>query len=222
MNPFRNHTGTAALLDRSDVDTDQIIPKQFLTRVARTGYGPFTFFDWRYAEGTDCAIDDASGDYVFREKVVNPDFELNQGEYQGATVLITRNNFGCGSSREHAVWAIAQDGYQVVIAPRKGDLPGFADIFRSNSFKNGLMTVELSEPEVNRLFEVIRANPVTKITVDLPSQSVTFGAGEGDKYYFRINPGIKQRLLGGIDDIGKTLLLVDKISQHEEGLAKWV
>lgn len=222
MHPFTNHTGTCALLDRSDVDTDQIIPKQFLTRVARTGYGPFAFFDWRYAEGTDCAIDDASGDYVFRQKIFNPDFELNKPEYEGATILLTGNNFGCGSSREHAVWAIAQDGYHVVIAPSKGDLPGFADIFRSNSFKNGLMTIELSEQEVVRLFEVVRANPATQITVDLPGQWVTFGEGEGDKFYFRINPGIKQRLLGGIDDIGKTLLMDDQIRQHETGLRGWV
>jgi len=222
MQPFKSHTGTAALLDRSDVDTDQIIPKQFLTRVSRIGYGPFLFFDWRYAEGTDCAIDDAAGDYVFRQTVLNSDFELNKPEYAGATILVTRNNFGCGSSREHAVWAIKQAGYDAVIAPSKGELPAFADIFRNNSFKAGLMTVELSESDVDRIFEAVNADPAQTIEIDLMQQRVTLSGSQTETFYFRINQGIKQRLLGGIDDIGKTLLADEQIVLHEQSLSPWI
>lgn len=222
MTPFTSHTGRAALLDREDVDTDQIIPKQFLTRVQKSGYGPFAFFNWRYAEETICLIDPQEGDYRFQKTVLNPDFDLNRPEFKGASILIARNNFGCGSSREHAVWAIKQDGYQVVIAPSKGDLPAFADIFRNNSFKTGLLTIELAAEEVNQLFQRVNENPELEIEVDLPQQQVRIAGEQPVIFRFEINHGIKSRLLKGVDDIGKTLKKDDEISTHEERLPSWV
>lgn len=203
MEPFTKHTGIVATLDRSNVDTDQIIPKQFLKSIKRTGYGPNAFFDWRYTDAGD----------------PNTDFELNQTRFDGRSILVVRNNFGCGSSREHAVWALYQDGYRVVIAPWKevnGErVPGFADIFRSNAVKNGLLTVELSSEEVDRIFEMIAAHEGLKATTDLASQSITFHAPEPTVFSFHIDEGSKTRLIGGLDDISLTLQHEDDITRFE-------
>lgn len=222
MEPFVKHTGRAALLMRENIDTDQIIPKQFLARVSKTGYGPFLFMDWRYTGSTQCVIDEESGDFVLKNVEPSPDFELNNPDFSTATVLIAGNNFGCGSSREHAVWAIRQAGYQVVIAPRKGELPGFADIFRGNSFKNGLLTVELSEGEVDQLVQAVQADPSIQLEIDLPSQTVTAPGSTPLVFTFKIHQGVKERLLGGLDDIGKTLLLEEEIKAYEAALPGWV
>ena len=154
MKAFKKHTGIIATLNRSNVDTDAIIPKQFLKSITRTGYGPNAFFDWRYKP--DGSLDQ--------------DFELNHPRFEGRSILVTRNNFGCGSSREHAVWALSQDGYEVIIAPWK-EINGvrvnaFADIFRTNTIKNGVLAVELSEEEVDLIFEYLEANEGLQATAD--------------------------------------------------------
>ena len=199
MTPFTSHRGLVATLDRANVDTDQIIPKQFLKSIARTGFGPQLFYDWRY-------LPDGSP---------NPEFELNQPRFKGATILVARNNFGCGSSREHAVWAVQQDGYRAVIAPRQSRdgaaIPAFADIFRSNAGKNGLLTVELADDEVEEIFQLVGRFPGLDATVDLPHQRVTLHLPEEVSFGFQIDPGIKHRLVEGLDEIGLTL-------QHEDAI----
>ena len=203
MEPFTSHTGIVATLNRSNVDTDQIIPKQFLKSIKRTGYGPNAFFDWRYKDNGE----------------PEPDFELNQPRFDGRSILVVGNNFGCGSSREHAVWALFQDGYRVIISPWKqnkgGRVPGFADIFRSNSVKNGLLTVELPSEEVDRIFDLVSANEGLQATVDLTSQSITFLAPEPAVFHFDIDEGSKERLMGGLDDIALTLKYEEDISSFE-------
>jgi 3-isopropylmalate/(R)-2-methylmalate dehydratase small subunit len=193
MTPFTSHRGKLALLDRANVDTDQIIPKQFLKSIARTGFGPHLFHDWRYRP-------DGSP---------NPDFPLNQERFAGASILVARNNFGCGSSREHAVWAIQQGGYRAVIAPwqeRNGNrVPGFADIFRNNSLKNALLTVELSEPEVDEVVRMVERYPGLEATIDLDRQRVTLHLPEEIAFHFEIEPAVKTRLIHGLDDIALTL-----------------
>jgi 3-isopropylmalate/(R)-2-methylmalate dehydratase small subunit len=190
MEPFRRHVGHMAPLPRADVDTDQIIPKQFLKRIERTGFGEFLFSDWRrLADGTP-----------------DPDFPLNRPEYQGASVLVTGPNFGCGSSREHAPWALQQAGFAVVIAP------SFADIFRSNCAKTGLLTVTLPAADVDDLLEVAGVHPDTLVEVDLEAQTV---AAPGVAATFEIEPAVKMRLLGGLDDIGLTLQQADAIAAFE-------
>jgi 3-isopropylmalate/(R)-2-methylmalate dehydratase small subunit len=202
MEPFTTHTGIVAAMNRSNVDTDQIIPKQFLKSIKRTGYGPNAFFDWRYT-------DDGG---------LNVDFELHQPRFEGRSILVVRNNFGCGSSREHAVWALFQDGYRVVIAPWKefnGQRePGFADIFRSNAVKNGLLTVELSSEEVDQIFDLVTANEGLQATVDLISQSITFHTPEPKLFRFEIDESSRDRLIGALDDIALTL-------QHEEDITRF-
>ena len=202
MEPFTKHTGIVAALNRSNVDTDQIIPKQFLKSIKRTGYGPNAFFDWRYTDDGE----------------LNADFELHQPRFEGRSILVVRNNFGCGSSREHAVWALHQDGYRVVIAPWKEfnvqRVPGFADIFRSNAVKNGLLTVELSNEEVDRIFELIHANEGLQATVDLISQSITFHTPEPIHFRFEIDESSKERLINAMDDIALTL-------RHEEDITRF-
>lgn len=200
MKPFKSHRGKLVILDRANVDTDAIIPKQFLKSIARTGFGKHLFHDWRYLpDGKD-----------------NPDFVLNQPRFMGASILVARNNFGCGSSREHAVWAIAQDGFQAVIAPWRAQgesrIPAFADIFRNNSFKNALLTIELSEPEVEEIFQMVERNPGLEASVDLDHQRVTLHLSEEISFHFEIDPSIKERLLHGLDDIGLTL-------KHEAAIA---
>jgi 3-isopropylmalate/(R)-2-methylmalate dehydratase small subunit len=193
MEPFKTHRGLLAPLDRANVDTDQIIAKQFLKSIARTGFGPQLFYDWRYS--TDGKL--------------NPKFSLNLPRYRGASILVTRNNFGCGSSREHAVWAIVQYGFKAVIAPWRMNqgsrVPAFADIFRNNSFKNSLLTIELSEPEVDKIFEMVERLPGLETTVDVDEQRVVLHTNEEISFHFELDNAVKERLIHGLDDIGITL-----------------
>ena len=193
MTPFKNHRGIVATLDRANVDTDQIIPKQFLKSIARTGFGKHLFHDWRYRP-------DGKPD---------PEFALNAPRFKGASILVARNNFGCGSSREHAVWAIQQDGFRAVIAPwRQQDstrIPAFADIFRNNAAKNALLTVELSEPEVEEIVQMVDRYEGLEATVDLDRQRVTLHLPEELSFAFEIEPAVKARLIHGLDDIALTL-----------------
>jgi 3-isopropylmalate/(R)-2-methylmalate dehydratase small subunit len=191
MKPFVELDGLVALMDRVNVDTDQIIPKQFLKRIERTGFGECLFYDWRFRP-------DGS---------LNPDFELNQSRFNGASILVARANFGCGSSREHAPWALEDYGFRVVIAP------SFADIFYNNCFKNGMLPVALSEGEVEQIFNVVRENEGRRFHVDLRSQTITDGKGLSIR--FEIDPFRRECLLGGYDDIGLTLKHEDKISAYE-------
>ena len=203
MKAFKKHTGILATLDRSNVDTDAIIPKQFLKSISRTGYGPNAFFDWRYTP--DGSADDS--------------FELNHPRFEGRSILVARNNFGCGSSREHAVWALAQDGYEVIIAPWKeinGErVNAFADIFRTNATKNGVLVVELAEEEVNIIFEKIKANQGLQATVDLMEQRVELDDTDKTAFRFEIEPGDKEQLLSGLDDIDLTLKFESDITRFE-------
>lgn len=203
MEPFTSHSGILATLDRANVDTDQIIPKQFLKSIRRTGFGCGLFFDWRY-------LADASP---------NPAFSLNASSFQGASLLVTRNNFGCGSSREHAVWAVTQYGFRVVIAPwedRAGErIPGFADIFRSNAGKNGLLLIELSAGEVQRIFDLIAHHPGARADVDLPAQELRIQAGTLQVFHFEMEAALKEKFLRGLDDIALTLQHADAIAAFE-------
>lgn len=204
MKPFTKHTGIVATLNRANVDTDAIIPKQFLKSIKRTGYGPNAFFDWRYTP-------DGGPD---------KNFELNQPRFKGRSILLTRNNFGCGSSREHAVWALVQDGYRVIIAPWKEiggqHIAAFADIFRINAAKNGLLLVELSENEVNIIFDLVKAHTGIQATADLDKQQVEFQGAESTVYHFDIEPGAKEQLIKGLDDIDQTLLYESDITRFEK------
>jgi 3-isopropylmalate/(R)-2-methylmalate dehydratase small subunit len=184
------------------VDTDQIIPKQFLKSIERTGFGPALFFDWRY-------LKDGSPD---------PAFELNDPERAGATVLVAGNNFGCGSSREHAVWAVQQYGFKAVIAPWRGDdqkrIPGFADIFRNNSYGNGLLVIELASDEVQWIFDAAKGRKL-EITVDLAAQTVTVHGAEERVFPFDITSDVKEKLQSGLDAIGLTLSHEAEIAAFE-------
>ncbi|MCB4756158.1 MAG: 3-isopropylmalate dehydratase small subunit [Elusimicrobia bacterium] len=197
MEPFRKHKGLVALLDSQHVDTDQMIPKQFLKRVERTGFGPFLFYDWRYLKDG---------------KTPNPDFELNKPRYKGATILLTRDNFGCGSSREHAPWAIQEYGFRVLIAP------SFADIFFNNCFKNGILPIVLPSSVVEELFKEAKPQPGYQLTVDLEEQSIQSPAGK--TIPFEVNSFRKHCLLNGLDDIGLTLQHEDKIAAYEKKQGK--
>jgi 3-isopropylmalate/(R)-2-methylmalate dehydratase small subunit len=191
MQPFTTHTGLVAPLDRANVDTDQIIPKQFLKRIERTGFGQYLFFDWRFLDsGAD-----------------NPDFVLNQPPYQGATMLLARRNFGSGSSREHAPWALADYGFRAIIAP------SFADIFYNNCFKNGLLPVRLDEAVVDDLFHRVARHVGYRLTVDLATQTMT--DGHGLSVQFDVDAFRRHCLLDGLDDIGLTLEHQDKIAAYE-------
>ena len=201
MQPFRILTGLVAPLDRANVDTDAIIPKQFLKSVARSGFGPNLFDAWRYLDrgepGTEAG-----------KRVLNPDFELNQPRYQGAQILLTRRNFGCGSSREHAPWALADYGFRALIAP------SYADIFFNNCYKNGLLPIVLSEAEVDRLFHDAAAFPGFRLTIDLERQTVATVDG-ATIFAFEVEPFRKHCLLNGLDDIGLTLQHADEIRSFE-------
>ena len=204
MEPFSIHRGLVVPLDRANVDTDAIIPKQFLKSIKRTGFGPSLFFDWRYlADGSD-----------------DPSFTLNQPQYRGASILLARNNFGCGSSREHAVWAVAQYGFRVVIAPRKevggASIPAFADIFRNNCVKNGILTIELSDDEVEQLFQYVARFPGLEVTVNLPEQRVVLHLEKEVAFHFDIDPGVKNILEHGLDDIGMTLQYLADLDLFEK------
>jgi 3-isopropylmalate/(R)-2-methylmalate dehydratase small subunit len=200
MKPFTQHTGLVAPLDRANVDTDQIIPKQFLKSIRRTGFGPNLFDEWRYLDVGQPYQDNS-------KRPLNPDFVLNAERYQGASVLLARENFGCGSSREHAPWALEEYGFRSIIAP------SYADIFFNNSFKNGLLPIILSEAEVDELFKVVEANPGYQLKVDLQAQTVT--REDGKVHSFEIDAFRKHCLLNGLDDIGLTLVDGDAIATFE-------
>ena len=191
MDPFVHHTGLVATMDRANVDTDQIIPKQFLKRIERTGFGEFLFWDWRF---------DDDGN-------VNSDFELNRPEFANASVLVARNNFGSGSSREHAVWALADYGFKTVLAP------SFADIFFNNCFKNGVLPVVLDEEVISDIFARVEKNPGYQLTVDLEKQQVTDEHGLAAQ--FQVEPARRERMLQGLDDIAMTLQSEELISKYE-------
>jgi 3-isopropylmalate/(R)-2-methylmalate dehydratase small subunit len=191
MKPFVKETGIVATLDRVNVDTDQIIPKQFLKRIERTGFGEFLFFDWRFND----------------DGTPNEDFELNQERFRGATVLLARANFGCGSSREHAPWALDDFGFRALIAP------SFADIFYNNCFKNGMLPVRLSEEQIDELFRRARANENYTLTIDLEAQVVTDNLGA--TFPFAVDDFRKRCLVNGLDEIGLTLQHEDKITAYE-------
>lgn len=206
MNPFTVHQGLVAPLDRENVDTDAIIPKQFLKSIHRTGFGPNLFDEWRYLDHGEPGQDPAA-------RKPNPDFVLNQPRYQGASVLLARRNFGCGSSREHAPWALEQYGFRALIAP------SYADIFFNNCFKNGLLPIVLPESTVARLFDEVNAFPGYQLTVDLPNQKVI--EPDGKAIDFDVQAFRKYCLVNGFDDIGLTLRHADKIRAFEaERLAR--
>ncbi|SDX51576.1 3-isopropylmalate dehydratase, small subunit [Marininema mesophilum] len=197
MEPIRQHTGKVAPLDRANVDTDQIIPKQFLKRIERTGFGQFLFYNWRF------------------DKDGNPDptFELNQPQYQDASILVTGPNFGCGSSREHAPWALLDDGYRVIIAS------SYADIFYNNCFKNGILPVILPEETVNNLLSRMEAGYTHNLTVDLEQCVITDQAGF--KAGFEVDPYRRHCLLNGLDDIAITLQKEEQIEMYERDRPDW-
>ncbi len=199
MKPFTTHTGLVAPMDRENVDTDAIIPKQFLKSIRKTGFGPNLFDGWRYLD-----VGQPGQDLATRKP--NPDFVLNQARYQGASILLARKNFGCGSSREHAPWAIEQYGFRALIAP------GFADIFFNNCFKNGLLPIVLPDATVSKLFDAVFALPNYSLTIDLPKQRIL--TPEGEAIPFEVNAFRKDCLLGGLDDIGLTL-------KHAERIRAW-
>ena len=202
MEPFIAHEGIVMPLDRRDVDTDQIIPQRFLRKIARTGFGPDLFANLRY-QGDD--------------KTPNPDFVLNNPRYAGGSVLLARDNFGCGSSREHAPWALGQYGFRVLIAP------SFADIFANNCVNNGILTVTLDEDTVGQFFDEVTSTPGYRLRVDLPGQTVTTPRGEA--VHFDIDDFRKESLLGGLDPIGRTLRYDDDILSFEgarQAQAPWL
>jgi 3-isopropylmalate/(R)-2-methylmalate dehydratase small subunit len=197
MEKFETLTGIAAPLDRPNVDTDQIIPKQFLKRIERTGFGEFLFYDWKYE-------DDG--------KTLNPNFELNSPQYDGAAILIAGKNFGCGSSREHAPWALLDFGFRVIIAP------SYADIFFNNCFQNGILPIVLPEETVNDLLAKAKA-PSYKLTIDLVNQTITDASGLS--LPFNVDPFRRNSLLKGLDDIGLSLQYADEIAKYEAGRPSW-
>lgn len=201
MEKFTVLKGIVAPLDRSNVDTDAIIPKQFLKSIYRTGYGPNLFDEWRYLDKGEPGMDPAS-------RKINPDFVLNQPRFQGSTILLARKNFGCGSSREHAAWALTQYGFRVVIAP------SFADIFYNNAFKNGLLPISLPEFVVDYLFDEIKAHNGYELSVDLVNRVVI--EPNGKRYEFEVPEFRRYCLLNGLDDIGITLQHAEEIKAFEQ------
>jgi 3-isopropylmalate/(R)-2-methylmalate dehydratase small subunit len=199
MTGFTSHSGIAAPLNQANVDTDQIIPKQFLTGVTRAGYGKHLFHDWRYLD--------------MHESEPNPEFTLNKPEHKGASILLARENFGCGSSREHAPWSLEDFGFQVIIAT------SFADIFYANCINNQMLPIALASDQMDKLFTQVETKPSTKITIDLPSQTIQFGE---QQLSFDIAPHHKMNLIKGLDAIGLTLELDPKISEYESRLAPWL
>lgn len=199
MQPFTCHTGLAVMIDSANIDTDQIIPKQFLSKVTRDGFGVHLFHDWRY-------LDDA-GD------VPNPDFTLNKPRYRGASILLAQENFGCGSSREHAPWALADFGLRAIIAP------SFADIFYGNSINNGLLPVKLSANEVRQLMDEVASEEGAQITVDLTTCKVT--SPSGAEFSFTLAESARHKLLNGLDAIGLTLSHGMQISEYESQIPSW-
>lgn len=206
MDKFTTHQGLVAPLDRENVDTDLIIPKQFLKSIARTGFGPNLFDELRYLDHGEPGMDNS-------KRPLNPDFVLNQPRYQGASILVSRKNFGCGSSREHAPWALAQFGFRAVIAP------SYADIFYNNSFKTGFLPIVLTELEVARIMDEVKSFSGYKLAIDLERQVVV--APDGREMHFDIDAHRKYCLLNGLDEIGLTLRHADEIRAFEaERLAR--
>jgi 3-isopropylmalate/(R)-2-methylmalate dehydratase small subunit len=201
MKPFVTLTGILAPLDRANVDTDAIIPKQFLKSIKKTGFGPHLFDEWRYLDHGEPGMD-------LTQRVKNPDFVLNQDRYENATILIARENFGCGSSREHAPWAIEDYGFRVILAT------SFADIFFSNCFKNGLLPIVLSGETIDRLFESTYTNNGYALTIDLENQSITLPSNE--KISFQVDTFRKHCLMNGLDDIGLTMQHSETIKAFEK------
>ncbi|ANF37542.1 3-isopropylmalate dehydratase small subunit [Bacillus velezensis] len=197
MEPLKTHTGKAAVLNRINVDTDQIIPKQFLKRIERTGYGRFAFFDWRYLENGE----------------PDPEFELNRKVYEGTSILIAGENFGCGSSREHAPWALDDYGFKIIIAP------SFADIFHQNCFKNGMLPIRMPYDQWKKLAGQYE-NQSLNMTVDLENQLIH--DSEGKEISFEVDPHWKEMLINGYDEISLTLLLEDDIQQFESKRSSWL
>ncbi len=198
MNAFRQHTGLVAPLDRANVDTDQIIPKQFLKRIERTGFGEFLFYDWRYSP----------------DGQPNPDFVLNQPRYQGASILVADKNFGCGSSREHAPWALGEFGFRVILAP------SFADIFANNCFKNGMLPITLEVTQVTAIMQRAKQQEGYQLTVDLERQTIE--DSDGLSILFVVSEFQRYCLLEGLDDIGLTLRHEDAIKAYEENHLSFV
>lgn len=204
MKPFEPFAGVVAPLDRSNVDTDAIIPKQFLKRVSRTGFGPNLFDQWRY-------LDQGEPDQDCSGRPANPEFVLNQPRYKNAEILLARDNFGCGSSREHAVWALADFGFRAVVAP------SFADIFHGNCFRNGLLAITLPKEQVDVLFHEVAATEGYRLSVDLARQEIRNPGGAVLK--FEMDALHKRRLMGGLDEIALTLEEADRIRAHEARLS---
>jgi 3-isopropylmalate/(R)-2-methylmalate dehydratase small subunit len=200
MQKFTVHKGLVAPMDRENVDTDAIIPKQFLKSIRKTGFGPNLFDEWRYLDHGEPGQDPAT-------RKPNPDFVLNQPRYQGASILLARKNFGCGSSREHAPWALDQYGFRAIIAP------SYADIFFNNCFKNGLLPIVLPQSQVSQLFDEVYAFPGYQLTIDLERQMVV--RPQGEEFAFEVQPFRKFCLANGLDDIGLTLRQADKIKAFE-------
>lgn len=200
MQPFTKLDGLAAPLDRANVDTDAIIPKQFLKSIKRSGFGPNAFDEWRYLDHGEPGMDNS-------KRKLNPDFVLNQARYAGAAVLLARENFGCGSSREHAPWALLDFGFRAIIAP------SFADIFFNNCFKNGILPIVLAADVVDELFNAVETKPGYKLFIDLQAQTVN--TPEGKSFGFEVDAFRKHCLLNGLDDIGLTLQQIDKIKEFE-------
>lgn len=201
MQAFTELNGVVAPLDRSNVDTDAIIPKQFLKSVKRSGFGPNLFDEWRY-------LDHGEPDQDCSGRPLNPDFILNQPRYQGASILLARDNFGCGSSREHAPWALEDYGFRVIIAP------SYADIFFNNCFKNGILPIKLSTSQVDELFQQVESTEGFHLTVDLNAQTIK--TSDGETISFEIDASRKHRLLNGLDDIDLAMLKADKIRAYEK------
>lgn len=201
MKPFTTFTGIVAPLDRPNVDTDAIIPKQFLKSIKRSGFGPNLFDEWRYLDHGEPGMDNS-------QRALNPDFVLNQARYRGAEILLARDNFGCGSSREHAPWALVDYGFRALIAP------SYADIFFNNSFKNGLLPIVLPAATVSRLFSAVAAAPGFSLHIDLPAQTIV--TPDGESIGFEVDAFRKHCLINGLDDIGLTLQYRTDIERYEQ------
>ena len=209
MEPFTQLKGIVTLLDLPNVDTDQIIPKQFLKRIERTGFGQFLFYDWRFIERPEAErlIERPGAERPIDGEKKNPEFEMNASRYAGASILVTRANFGSGSSREHAPWALLDYGFRCLIAP------SFADIFYNNCFKNGILPIRLSEEQVEEIFQRTRKTPGYALTVDLNTKKIT--SSDGLSFSFEVDEFRRHCLLNGLDDIGLTLQDEEKIRQYE-------
>lgn len=210
MQKFITLKGIVAALDQANIDTDQIIPKQYLKSIKRTGFGPTLFDDWRYLDNGEPGMDHST-------RRLNPDFVLNQDRYQGSKILLTRENFGCGSSREHAPWALLDYGFSCIIAP------GYADIFFNNCFKNGILPIVLPHDHIDEMFVEVLGQEGCQFEVDLPQQTVITDAEK--EYSFEIDSARKNRLLNGLDDIGITLQQADKIKAYEseqQKITPWI